>query len=64
MEYCSTHTEHEIQLTHLPILDDVKLLIARKLQEGVCVTRILDDVCDNWLDDNNGMNNWSPDRTS
>ena len=55
VEYCSTHTGHEIQLTHLPILDDVRLLIARKLQEGVCVTRILDDVRDNCLDDNNGI---------
>ena len=54
MEYCSTHTGHEIQLSHLPILNDVRLLIARKLQEGACVTQIL-DVRDNCLDDNNGI---------
>ena len=28
VEYCSTHTGHEIELSHLPILDDVRLLIA------------------------------------
>ena len=55
VEYCSTHTGHEIQLSHLPILDDVRLLIAIKLQEGVCVTQILDDVRDKCLDDNNDI---------
>ena len=45
---------HEIQLSHLPILNDVRLLIARKLQEGVCITQIL-DVHDNCLDDSNGI---------
>ena len=55
VEYCSTHTGHEIQLSHLPILDVVKLLIARKIQEGVCVTLILDNIRDNCLDDNNGI---------
>ena len=45
VEYCSTHIGHEIQLSHLPILNNVRLLIGRKLQEGVCVTQILDDVC-------------------
>ena len=54
VEYCSTHTGHDIQLSDLPFLDDVRLLIARKLQESVCVTQILDDVRDNCLD-NNGI---------
>ena len=55
VEYCSTHTGYEIQLSHLPILNDVRLLIARKLQAGICVSQILDDVCNNCLDDNNGI---------
>ena len=50
VEYCSTHTGHEIKVKHLPILQDIKLKIAQKLQDGVSINRILDDIRDNCLD--------------
>ena len=45
VEYCSTHTGHEIKVKYLPILQDIKLKIA-----GVSINRILDDIRDNCLD--------------
>ena len=46
IEYCSTHNNHELQLSHLPLADDIKHYIAGKLQDGVSVDQILDDVRD------------------
>ena len=47
VEYCSTHNSHDLNLCHLPVPEDIKHFIAAKLQDGVSLDRILDDVCDN-----------------
>ena len=44
VEYCSIHNSHDTNLCHLPVPQDIKLLIAAKLQDGVSLDRILDDV--------------------
>ena len=46
IEYCSTHNTHELQLSHLPLADDLKSYIVVKLQDGVSVDTILDHVRD------------------
>ena len=46
VKYCSSHTTHNPQLAHLPIPSNVKHTIATKLQEGVQIEKILDDVRD------------------
>ena len=46
VEYCSTHTGHEINICHLPIPSDVRLSIAVKLHVGVSVNKILDSIRD------------------
>ncbi|SMN02430.1 hypothetical protein SPONN_1054 [uncultured Candidatus Thioglobus sp.] len=43
VEYCSTHN-HEKKLAHLPIPDDTRKMIAGKLQLGVKIERIMDDI--------------------
>ena len=35
VEYCFTHHSHETNLAHLKMPDDLKTMIAAKLQEGV-----------------------------
>ena len=45
VEYCSTHT-HKHELAHLPLSDDVGKVIAGKLQLGVTIERIMDDIRD------------------
>ena len=47
VDYCSNHTNHEVQLCHLPIQQSIKNEIASKLQEGVAIECILDDVQEN-----------------
>lgn len=39
VEYCSTHTSHNMELCHLPIPEAAKHAIALKVQEGVAVER-------------------------
>ena len=46
VEYCDSHS-HPIQLGHIPIPEDARMLIARKLGEGVTIDKILDDIRDN-----------------
>ena len=46
IEYSSTHNTHELQLSHLPLADDLKSYIAVKLQDSVSVDTILDHVRD------------------
>ena len=46
VEYCSTHHNHEREIAHLTLPQHVKLLIATKVQQGVAVERILDDIRD------------------
>ena len=48
VEYCSVHNSHDMKLSHLPIPNDIKLTIAAKLQDGVDIDRILDDVHDSF----------------
>jgi len=47
VEYCSTHNSHDLNLCHLPVPEDIKHFIAAKLQDGVSLDRILDDVRNN-----------------
>ena len=44
VEYCSTHHNHMKDISHLALPQHVKLLIAAKVQQGVAVDRILDDI--------------------
>ena len=46
VEYCFTHHSHETNLAHLKMPDDLKTMIAAKLQEGVSEKKILDDIRD------------------
>lgn len=45
VEYCATHS-HTIKLAHLRIPDKTRMDIAAKLQQGVSMERILDDIRD------------------
>lgn len=42
--YCSYHHSHETNLAHLQIPKDTRLELIRKLQQGVTMDRILDDI--------------------
>ena len=44
VDYCSTHHNHVKDISHLALPRHVKLLIATKIQQGVAVDRIMDDV--------------------
>ena len=44
VEYNSTHINHDIELAHLTVPEDVRLEVASKLQQGVKMDRILDDI--------------------
>ena len=49
--YCNTHYNHENELAHLYIPEPVRMTVASKLQQGVKVDRILDDIRDSvWND--------------
>ncbi len=45
--HCSTHFNHTIQLAHINIPELVRLKVASKLQQGVTINRILDDIREN-----------------
>ena len=46
VHYCSTHHNHKPDIAHLALPRHVRQLIATKIQQGVSVDRILDDVRD------------------
>ena len=50
VDYCSTHSNHEKDIAHLRIPDCIRPLqsVAAKLQQGVTMTRILDDIRDSF----------------
>lgn len=45
VEYCDNHN-HQVQLGHIPIPEHTRFIVARKLQEGVTIEKILDDIRD------------------
>ena len=45
VEYCETHA-HPTQLGHLPLSEQMRLLIAQKLKDGVTIDKVLDDLRD------------------
>ena len=42
--YCNTHYNHENEMAHLYIPEPVRMTVASKLQQGVKVDRIIDDI--------------------
>ena len=47
VSYCSHHSNHEPEICHMKVPEDVKNIVAAKLAEGVSIDRILDDIRDN-----------------
>ena len=47
VSYCSHHKNHEPEICHMKVPEDVKNIVAAKLAEGVSIDRILDDIRDN-----------------
>ena len=43
--YCATHS-HPVRLSHIPIPEQTRMDIAAKLQQGVSMERILNDIRD------------------
>ena len=46
VEYCATHHNHDHELAHLPIPKEVAMEISYKLQQGIAMDKILDDIRD------------------
>ena len=46
VSYCNYHSGHDLDICHLKISTETKMCIVAKLQSGVSVDRILNDVCD------------------
>ena len=46
VEYCATHHNHDHELAHLPIPKEVAMEISYKLQKGIAMDKILDDIRD------------------
>ena len=44
VEYCSTHHNHEVNLGHVRLQHDTRMKIASQLQQGVAITRIVDNI--------------------
>ena len=42
--YCSTHFNHSIELGHIGIPEPIRMKVVSKLQQGVTINRILDDI--------------------
>ena len=42
--YCPTHYNHDVKLAFLKLPQKMRLNIANKLEQGVCIYRILDDI--------------------
>lgn len=49
LHYCPEHCGHD-KIAHLRLPDDVRLNIAAKLQQGISMERILDDIRDTVTD--------------
>ena len=49
--YCKHHSSHDPEICHLLIPEETKLSIAAKLQSGVSIERIVDDVQDDLSSD-------------
>ena len=50
VEYCATHNTHNVELAHLRISSETRAKIAAKLQQGVTVEKILDEIRDTLVD--------------
>ena len=46
VEYCATHNRHEKEVAHLRMSNELKMKLAAKLQQGVSIDKILDDIRD------------------
>ena len=46
VKYCATHHNHKTQLTYLRILPIIRMEIAAKLQQGIDMDRVMDDIRD------------------
>ena len=46
VQYCPTHYNHDLKLAFLRLPQKMRLDIANKLEQGVCIDRILDDIRD------------------
>ena len=46
VSYCSHHSNHEPEICHLRVPEEVKNVVAAKLAEGVTIDRVLDDIRD------------------
>ena len=44
VEYCSTHHNHDINLGHLRIQHDTRMKIVAQLQQGLAMSRIMDNI--------------------
>ena len=44
VQYCSTHHNHDINLGHLRLQHDTRMKIAAQLQQGVGMSRIMDNI--------------------
>ena len=44
VRYCLDHYNHDLQLAFLRIPEQTRMEIARKLQLGVTIKRVLDDI--------------------
>ena len=44
IQYCSTHHNHDVNLGHLRIQHDTRMKIAAQLQQGVSMSRIMDNI--------------------
>ena len=45
-KYCKTHHNHQIKLAHIRIPQHIRMDLAAKLQQGITMERILDDIRD------------------
>ena len=54
VEYCGNHSGHQCKLAHLKIPQDVRSIVATKLQLGVDIGRILDDIREG-ISENDGV---------
>ena len=50
VKYCCKHYNHESKLAFLRIPEKIKLEIANKIQKGISIERILDDIRDSFED--------------
>ena len=46
VSYCSHHSNHEPEICHLRVPEEVKNVVTAKLVEGVTIDRVLDDIRD------------------